>query len=159
MLLLAGVKGPTFDQKGSTFRLCHGTQRQNWKVQHAQKGRGARSAPRLFCGRWTFQFCLCVPWHRRKVGPFWSKVGPLTAASRLSAPLSAVEFSAPLSESQRRRKGAAVGELSAPLSAVGDGKAVLPSLVDLVVIFCSKIDQNGRPGRREPPQSISFEKL
>ena len=27
--LLAAVKGPTFDQKGPTFRLCHGTQRQN----------------------------------------------------------------------------------------------------------------------------------
>ena len=79
--LLGAVKGPTFDQEGPSFPLCHSTQRQNWKVLHAQKRRSALRAPRLFCGRWTFQFCLCVPWHRRKVGPFWSKVGPLTAAS------------------------------------------------------------------------------
>ena len=35
------VEGPTFDQKGPTFRLCHGTQRQIWKVLHAQKRRSA----------------------------------------------------------------------------------------------------------------------
>ena len=41
-VLLGAVKGPTFDQKGPTFRLCHGTQKQNWKVQRAHKRR-ARS--------------------------------------------------------------------------------------------------------------------
>ena len=46
--ILWAVKGPTFDQKGPTFRLCHGTQRQTWKVQRRQKRCGARSAPRLF---------------------------------------------------------------------------------------------------------------
>ena len=28
-LLLGAVKGPTFDQKGPTFRLCHSTQMQD----------------------------------------------------------------------------------------------------------------------------------
>ena len=71
---LGADKGPTFDQKGPAFRPFHGTQRQNWKVLHAACSKKALTALDL-------QFCLCVPWHRRTVGPFWSKVGPLTAAS------------------------------------------------------------------------------
>ena len=37
---------------------------------------------------------------------------------------------------------------------------VLFNIADLVEIFFffQKISQNGRPGRREPPQSTSFEK-
>ena len=46
-VVLGAVKGPTFEQKGPTFRLGHGTQRQNWKVPHAQKG-AARFARRAF---------------------------------------------------------------------------------------------------------------
>ena len=66
--LLGAVKGLSFDQKGPTFRLCHGTQRQNWKFLQCRtymlKKGAARFARRAFfvgVGPSNFAFVCCGP--------------------------------------------------------------------------------------------------
>ena len=119
-------------KQNPTVRLCHGTQRQNRKVLHAQKKRGALRRPRLFCGRWTVQFCLCVPWHRRNVGRFWSKDGRLTAQSTTSNQRNDISSPTP-----NRPYSISFVKTTAPGGLPSSGAAVL---TDFLNLFCKRRD-------------------